>query len=204
MPQPVSSTAFNTIFSWAKANNDGTISFGDVDEDNVKNAVSLCNNYDPRHYFKMSSTGRRKSRTSLESPRGITIKTGQDMQPHDGTFTIQVENGNLVLDIQNGDLDIKARNVNFDIEGRNNEEGNFVVNTNQKIKITSSFIDIIGKQRVEVSANNVLKLVGDTHLELIVGIANCVSYSSRMGTKGDCQSDTVPGDIRTRSARRAA
>ena len=104
---------FNTIFAWSKSNADGTICFGDVDEDNVKNACSITNNYDPRHYFKMGSTGARKGRTTCEAPRGMHLKLGQDLERESGTLTIQVENGNLELDIQNGDLNVKAKNLSL-------------------------------------------------------------------------------------------
>ena len=59
-----------------KSNADGTICFGDVDEDNVKNACSLTNNYDPRHYIKMGSTGARKGRTTCEAPQWDASQTG--------------------------------------------------------------------------------------------------------------------------------
>ena len=68
---------FNTIFAWSKSNADGTICFGDVDEDNVKNACSLTNNYDPRHYIKMGSTGARKGCLLYTSPSPRDLSTSR-------------------------------------------------------------------------------------------------------------------------------
>ena len=78
----------NTIFSWAKSTVDGKISFGGVSEDNVRHAVLLENTYDPRHYIVMEASGKRMSRTTMESPKGFHIKAGQDCDDTAGTFKI--------------------------------------------------------------------------------------------------------------------
>ena len=186
---------FNTIFAWSKSNADGTLCFGDVDEDNVKNAISLTNNYDPRHYIKLGSTGARKGRTTCEAPRGMHLKLGQDLERESGSFTIQVENGNLELDIQNGDLNVKAKNITFNATGNNNEDGNFVVKANQKVQIDASIINAFGTQKVEISSNNLLRLMGDSQVDFISGICNMISYSSRKGKKGINQTNAAGAEV---------
>ena len=184
----------NTIFAWSKSNVDGRISLGGVSEDNVRHAVLLENNYDPRHYIVMDASGRRSGRTSMEAPGGMTLKLGQDRDEGEGTFNIQVENGNLNIDVQDGDLNVKATNINFEARGDTNEVGNFTCFANQKIEFESSLIKMTGTQTLTIQSNNLLRLLGDVETDFITGICNMNSYSSRRGKKGEAQEE-VEGQV---------
>ena len=186
----------NTIFAWSKSNVDGRISLGGVSEDNVRHAVLLENNYDPRHYITMDASGRRSGRTSMEAPGGMTLKLGQDRDEGEGTFNIQVENGNLNIDVQDGDLNVKATSINFEARGDTNDTGNFTVITNQKIEFESSIIKLTGTQTLTVQSNNLLRLLGDVETDFITGICNMVTYSSRRGKPVECDGFEQEGQIK--------
>ena len=186
----------NTIFAWSKSNVDGRISLGGVSEDNVRHAVLLENNYDPRHYIVMDASGRRSGRTSIEAPGGMTLKLGQDRDEGEGTFNIQVENGNLNIDVQDGDLNVKATSINFEARGDTNDTGNFTVITNQKIEFESSIIKLTGTQTLTVQSNNLLRLLGDVETDFITGICNMVTYSSRRGKPVECDGFEQEGQIK--------
>jgi hypothetical protein len=190
-------TGFNTLFGWAKYNSDGTISFGGIDKRKEKHAVMLLNNYDPAHRIVMGSSGANRSRTYLGAPKGITMKCGNKNSRDDGTFIIQVENGNMIIDVQNGDFGVKARNINMRAEyGPTNKEGNVTLYANQKVRVEGTIVEVFGKQKVDITCNKLLKLMGDTEIQMISGICNMTSYSSRRGKKGDMQSDIIPGDMK--------
>ena len=179
----------NTIFSWAKSNVDGRISLGGVSEDNVRHAVLLENNYDPRHYISIDASGSRMSRTTMEAPKGFHVKAGQDCDDTAGTFNIQVENGNLNIDCQNGDLNVRARNINFKTTGDTNDTGNFTVVSNNQINMKAVHVTILGVDKTVLQANNMLRLLGDVETDFITGICNMTSYSTRRGKKGETQQD---------------
>ena len=186
----------NTIFAWQKSNVDGRISLGGISEDNVRHAVLLENNYDPRHFFVLDQSGARASRTTCESPGGMTIKCGQDCDDGAGTFNIQVENGNLNIDVQDGDLNVKATSINFEARGDTNDTGNFTVKTNQQIMFESSIVKITGTQTLTVQSNNLLRLLGDVETDFITGICNMVTYSSRRGKPVECDGFEQEGQIK--------
>ena len=186
----------NTIFAWSKSNVDGRISFGGVSEDNVRHAVMLENNYDPRHYFCMDASGARRGRTTLESPCGATFKLGQDCEDDEGVFNIQVENGNLNIECQNGDLNLRARNVNIEAKGDKNDNGNLTVVSNGLIDFKAQNVKFTGADTLQVQSNNMLRLLGDVETDFITGVCNMNSYSSRRGKKGETQKiDTTQGEI---------
>ena len=189
-------TGFNTLFGWAKYNSDGTISFGGIDKRKEKHAVMLLNNYDPAHRIVMGSSGANKSRTYLGAPKGITMKCGNKNSRDDGTFMIQGENGNMVIDVQNGDFGVKARNINMRAEyGPGTKEGNLTLFANNKIREEGKYIELFGAEKIDITCNKLLKLMGYTELQMISGICNMTSYSSRRGKKGDKQSKIIPGKI---------
>ncbi len=185
----------NTIFAWSKSNVDGRISLGGVSEDNVRHAVLLENNYDPRHYITLDASGARMGRTTLEAPKGFVIKGGQDSDDTAATMCVQVENGNLNIDCQNGDLNVRARNINFKTTGDTNDTGNFTVVSNNQINMTAVHVTILGVDKTVIQANNMLRLLGDVETDFITGICNMTSYSTRRGKKGEKQED-VQGAVK--------
>ena len=184
----------STRWAWAKQTPDGILSSGNLSADKVKHAWQLMNGNDPRHRITMDKDGARLGRTTMEAPGGMTLKLGQDMEREpsrpgpfvDGlrsrgnnTFSIQVENGNLNIDCQNGDLNIRARNINFEIGDENDEGGNFTVKANGKVDVRGKIVEILCNQKAIITANHMLRCMGNTKLELIGGITKMISNSTR-------------------------
>ena len=203
-----------TKFAWVKTSASGLMSMGGRDdEDGVKHAVILMHTYDTRHMIEMGSSGARDKRTTIEAPRGISVKCGADMcretaqdpppNASNGTFLIQVEHGDLTIDVQDGDLNINARSINLSAEGETEEidgveypSGLFTLKCNEMVDIDAPKIDLTGGDTVRITSNNLLRIFSDVHLEMITGIGNLISWSSRTGKKPDIyEEDYVgPGD----------
>ena len=92
-------------------------------------------------------------------------------------------------------MNVKAKNITFNATGNNNEDGNFVVKANQKVQIDASIINAFGTQKVEISSNNLLRLMGDSQVDFISGICNMISYSSRKGKKGINQTNAAGAEV---------
>lgn len=198
--KPAGLFGLNIYFAWSKSAVDGTISIGGVSKDKVRHAVRLQNKYDPDHYITMDSTGHRASTTTIESPNGITIKTGQT-QLNEGasTLSIQVEKGNLDIEVMNGDFNVIADNFNVKcpkvkytgistVNETGNDEiisGNITFDAANSFDVKAPHVKITASKIADISAVNVLRLMGDKTTEIISGICSMQSYSTRTGSPPD-------------------
>ena len=207
--KPAGLFGLNIYFAWSKSAVDGTISIGGVSKDKVRHAVRLQNKYDPDHYITMDSTGHRASTTTIESPNGITIKTGQtQLNPGASTLSIQVEKGNLDIEVMNGDFNVIADNFNvkcpklkyaggiatdvkIDTDGISGDwtpeiiSGNITFDAANSFDVKAPHVKITASKIADISAVNVLRLMGDKTTEIISGICSMQSYSTRTGSPPD-------------------
>ena len=189
--KPAGLFGLNIYFAWSKSAVDGTISIGGVSKDKVRHAVRLQNKYDPDHYITMDSTGHRASTTTIESPNGITIKTGQT-QTLEGasTLSILVEKGNLDIEVMDGDFNVIADNFNvkcpkIKYKNENVVAGNITFDTANSFDVKAPHVKITASKIADISAVNVLRLMGDKTTEIISGICSMQSYSTRTGSPPD-------------------
>ena len=190
--KPAGLFGLNIFFAWNKSAADGVVSIGGVSKDMVRHAVRLQNKYDSSHYITMDSSGSRKSTTTIESPNGITIKTGQTQELEGAsTLSILVEKGNLDIDVMNGDFNVTADNFTFKTPKYMEDEtgkvvaGNISFAAENSFKVESPTIRIDGNKLIDISCNNVLRLMGDKTTEIISGICSMQSYSTRTGSPPD-------------------
>ena len=207
--KPAGLFGLNIFFAWNKSAADGVISVGGVSKDKVRHAVRLQNKYDSSHYISMDSSGSRKSTTTIESPNGITVKTGQtQINPGASTLSIQVEKGNLDIEVMNGDFNVIADNFNVkcpkikyaggiatdvkidtdDISGDWTPEiisGNITFDAANSFDVKAPHVKITASKIADISAVNVLRLMGDKTTEIISGICSMQSYSTRTGSPPD-------------------
>ena len=101
---------------------------------------------------------------------------------------IYAENGNIVINAGNGNLRFIANNVEFTVQGDDGSEGNFIVNASQNITLDAkqiqatakNFLKLSSPARMEVCANENLKMYGG----LIQGVSDAVSIKdSKLGGK---------------------
>ena len=190
--KPAGLFGLNIFFAWNKSAADGVVSIGGVSKDMVRHAVRLQNKYDSSHYITMDSSGSRKSTTTIESPNGITVKTGQTQELEGAsTLSILVEKGNLDIDVVNGDFTVNADNFIFKTPKlKYDEKGNVVAGNvsfaaENSFKVESPTVRIDGNKLIDISCNNVLRLMGDKTTEIISGICSMQSYSTRAGAPPD-------------------
>ena len=207
--KPAGLFGLNIFFAWNKSAADGVVSIGGVSKDMVRHAVRLQNKYDSSHYITMDASGSRKSTTTIESPNGITIKTGQtQVTPGASTLSIQVEKGNLDIEVMNGDFNVIADNFNVkcpkikyaggiatdvkidtdDISGDWTPEiisGNITFDAANSFDVKAPHVKITASKIADISAVNVLRLMGDKTTEIISGICSMQSYSTRTGSPPD-------------------
>ena len=203
--KPAGLFGLNIFFAWNKSAADGVISIGGVSKDMVRHAVCLQNKYDSSHYITMDSSGSRKSTTTIESPNGITIKTGQtQINPGASTLSIQVEKGNLDIEVMNGDFNVIADNFNvkcpkikyaggISTDGGKTEvndtdnvvAGNITFDAANSFDVKAPHVKITASKIADISAVNVLRLMGDKTTEIISGICSMQSYSTRTGSPPD-------------------
>ena len=191
--KPTGLFGLNIYFAWSKSAADGYISIGGVSgKDRVRHAVRLGNKYDSSHYITMDASGSRKSTTTIESPNGISIKTGQTQELEGAsTLSILVEKGNLDILVDNGDFNVTADNFTFKTSKlKYDKEGN-VVAGNASFAAENSFdvkapiVRINSSEMIDISCNNVLRLMGDKTTEIISGICSMQSWSTRAGAPPD-------------------
>ena len=202
--KPVGLFGLNIFFAWSKSAADGYISIGGVSKDKVRHAVRLGNKYDTNHYISLDSSGSRISSTTIQSPKGITIKTGQTQDvPGASTMTIQVEHGNLDIDVQDGDFNVTADNFTFksaklkvDPDGKP-ITGNISFDSSNQFKVVTPNVKINSSKMIDLSSNNVLRLFGDRTTEIISGICSMQSWSTRAGAPPDlfAKSEAFQGGI---------
>ena len=191
--KPVGLFGLNIFFSWNKSAADGVISIGGVSKDKVRHAVRLGNKYDSSHYISMDSSGSRKSTTTIESPNGITVKTGQtQINPGASTLSIQVEKGNLDIEVMNGDFNVIADNFNVNCPKYRPPKpdppgaaGNITFVAGNSFDVKAPHVKITASKIADISAVNVLRLMGDKTTEIISGICSMQSYSTRTGSPPD-------------------
>ena len=189
--KPAGLFGLNIFFAWNKSAADGVVSIGGVSQDMVRHAVRLQNKYDSSHYISMDSSGSRKSTTTIESPNGITIKTGQtQINPGASTLSIQVEKGNLDIEVMNGDFNVIADNFNVKcpkIKYKNDNvvAGYITFDTANSFDVKAPHVKITASKIADISAINVLRLMGDKTTEIISGICSMQSYSTRTGSPPD-------------------
>ena len=199
--KPTGLFGLNIFFAWNKSAADGVVSIGGVSKDKVRHAVRLQNKYDSSHYITMDASGSRKSTTTIESPNGITIKTGQtQLNPGASTLSIQVEKGNLDIEVMDGDFNVIADNFNVKCPkikytgigttagATGNDEiisGNITFDAANSFDVKAPHVKITASKIADISAVNVLRLMGDKTTEIISGICSMQSYSTRTGSPPD-------------------
>ena len=198
--KPAGLFGLNIFFAWNKSAADGVVSIGGVSKDKVRHAVRLQNKYDSSHYISMDASGSRKSTTTIESPNGITIKTGQtQLTEGASTLSIQVEKGNLDIEVMDGDFNVIADNFNVKcpkikyagiatVNETGNDKviaGNITFDAANSFDVKAPHVKITASKIADISAINVLRLMGDKTTEIISGICSMQSYSTRTGSPPD-------------------
>ena len=169
-------------------NKDGEIRFGQIAKQGDVISDVLLQGSEGTHVFALDKDGPRKGWTTSISPGNFQLDCGRDNKKEQDTCMIYAENGNIVINAGNGNLRFIANNVEFTVQGDDGSEGNFIVNASQNITLDAkqiqatakNFLKLSSPARMEVCANENLKMYGG----LIQGVSDAVSIKdSKLGGK---------------------
>jgi len=177
----------DAIFSSWLANAYGSISFGSLHPDYVRSACFIGNKSDVRHYMTFEQDGDRGGYTIHQAPGGMTFKTGEDRDRGDIAFVIQCENGDVTITAQNGDLRLQGKNVIIEAKGDGKDDGVMTLKANTRIDAISAKVHLNGKKMVLIDSEQCVRIIGNKYLDMVTGVGQCVSASSRFGSKGSTQ-----------------
>jgi len=169
-------------------NKDGEIRMGQIAKQGDVISDVLLQGSEGTHVFALDKDGPRKGWTTSISPGNFQLDCGRDNKKEQDTCMIYAENGNIVINAGNGNLRFIANNVEFTVQGDDGSEGNFIVNASQNITLDAkqiqatakNFLKLSSPARMEVCANENLKMYGG----LIQGVSDAVSIKdSKLGGK---------------------
>jgi len=169
-------------------NKDGEIRFGQIAKQGDVISDVFFQGSEGTHVFALDKDGPRKGWTTSISPGNFQLDCGRDNKKEQDTCMIYAENGNIVINAGNGNLRFIANNVEFTVQGDDGSEGNFIVNASQNITLDAkqiqatakNFLKLSSPARMEVCANENLKMYGG----LIQGVSDAVSIKdSKLGGK---------------------
>lgn len=167
-------------------NKDGEIRMGQIAKQGDVISDVLLQGSEGTHVFALDKDGPRKGWTTSISPGNFQLDCGRDNKKEQDTCMIYAENGNIVINAGNGNLRFIANNVEFTVQGDDGSEGNFIVNASQNITLDAkqihatakNFLNLSSPARMEICANENLKLYGG----LIQGVSDAVSIKdSKLG-----------------------
>ena len=169
-------------------NKDGEIRFGQIAKQGDVISDVFFQGSEGTHVFALDKDGPRKGWTTSISPGNFQLDCGRDNKKEQDTCMIYAENGNIIINAGNGNLRFIANNVEFTVQGDDGSEGNFIVNASQNITLDAkqiqatakNFLKLSSPARMEVCANENLKMYGG----LIQGVSDAVSIKdSKLGGK---------------------
>ena len=172
--------------SWV-ANAYGSISFGSLLPDKTRSACFIGSKADVRHYMMMNQDGATKGQTIMQAPGKMEFKTGEDRARGDIAYNVHVEHGDVCITAKNGDLRLQGKNVIIEAKGDNKDDGVMTLKANTRLEGISPKINLTGKKMVLLQSEQCVRIIGNKYLDMVTGIGQCVSDSSRYGSQGATQ-----------------
>jgi len=179
---------------------DGEIKFGAIHADGETAAVKLTSgdagdNGLP-HYISLDKTGNsrtgRKGSTTVRCPGVFQVRAGDTVDSEEsipGVF-IDAVSGDLVLSAQSGRIRIMAENIELIARGADGENGNVIIDANEKAIINGDqAVSITSEASVVVRSENKTEIIGNSTLDVYGGLIEFIEGTSTIkGSKG-----IVPG-----------
>jgi len=171
---------------------DGEIKFGAIHADGETAAVKLTSgdagdNGLP-HYISLDKTGNsrtgRKGSTTVRCPGVFQVRAGDTVDSEESIP------GVLVLSAQSGRIRIMAENIELIARGADGENGNVIIDANEKAIINGDqAVSITSEVSVVVRSENKTEIIGNSTLDVYGGLIEFIEGTSTIkGSKG-----IVPG-----------
>jgi len=175
---------------------DGEIRFGTIHEDGVIAGVEITSGEAAEngvpHYIVMDKTGDfrtgRKGSTTIECPGTFNVKAGYTCDSEEsipGVF-IDAASGDLILNAENGRIRIIAENIELIATGSGGENGNILLDANEKIIIDGKQgVTVTSETSCRIFSENTVEAVGNSILNLYGGLLDCADGATKIkGSKG--------------------
>ena len=161
-------------------NEHGEIRFGHIIKEKQFGYYVRTGDDGGRHYIRMRTNGDvkqgQKGSTNFHSPGSFTINCGEDVRgvkSADGSkvvnppaFNLLAQNGDVTISAPQGTIKLVAQNIELIAEGNDGPNGNIILDSNEKIKLTSPDIEVNSSVATKIVSENTVNLVGK-------GIMNC-------------------------------
>ena len=172
---------------------EGEIQFGHITDDNERSAVMLRNGNAYDHYITMDQTGskHRKHGTICNSPGAFQIKAGSAVENgKDFGVYIDAENGDMILRAPNGTIKLQAKNIELNASGPDNQEGNVIIDANEKVLIRAPVIDVSAKASAKFFSEKTVEVIGNQLLNIYGGFIDAADGATKKrGSKVPSQNE---------------
>ena len=166
-------------------NEHGEIKFGHIHDDNNLAGVLLRTGADGgRHYMQMDSTGDinqgRRGSTINVCPGSFAVVSGKDVAKETPAIYQLAENGDIIIGAPNGRIRIYAENIELIASGADGQNGNIILDSNEKVIINSQTVDIKAKVSCKIFSENTVECIGRGILNIYGGLIDCADGATKI------------------------
>ena len=150
-------------------NEHGEIRFGHIIKEKQFGYYVRTGDDGGRHYIRMRTNGDvkqgQKGSTNFHSPGSFTIDCGEDVRgvkSADGSkvvnppaFNLLAQNGDVTISAPQGTIKLVAQNIELIAEGNDGPNGNIILDSNEKIKLTSPDIEVNSSVATKIVSENI-------------------------------------------------
>ena len=179
-------------------NEHGEIRFGHIIKEKQFGYYVRTGDDGGRHYIRMRTNGDvkqgQKGSTNFHSPGSFTINCGEDVRgvkSADGSkvvnppaFNLLAQNGDVTISAPQGTIKLVAQNIELIAEGNDGPNVNIILESNEKIKLTSPDIEVNSSVATKIVSENTVNLVGSGIMNVYGGMMDFADgATSLLGSK---------------------
>ena len=157
---------------WSAMN--GSITFGKLSpKGDVTSSVAI-EARDGRHFMCFDEDGDRTGGTSLSSPGGTWITTGDDLTREQQAVMILAKNGDITIKAANGKIKLEALDIELIANG-NAPHGVLWAKAEEALKLDSKNVTIDGKQSCKIMTSGLMTIRGGLGTQMLSPLVEGVS-----------------------------
>ena len=191
-------------------NEHGEIRFGHIIKEKQFGYYVRTGDDGGRHYIRMRTNGDvkqgQKGSTNFHSPGSFTINCGEDVRgvkSADGSkvvnppaFNLLAQNGDVTISAPQGTFKLVAQNIELIAEGNDGPNGNIILDSNEKIKLTSPDIEVNSSVATKIVSENTVNLVGSGIMNVYGGMMDFADgATSLLGSKNTIKISAKAGKL---------
>jgi len=175
-------------------NEHGEIRFGHIIKEKQFGYYVRTGDDGGRHYIRMRTNGDvkqgQKGSTNFHSPGSFTINCGEDVRgvkSADGSkvvnppaFNLLAQNGDVTISAPQGTIKLVAQNIELIAEGNDGPNGNIILDSNEKIKLTSPDIEVNSSVATKIVSENTVNLVGSGIMNVYGGMMDFADGATKL------------------------